>query len=53
MNPSSEPFPLQEISLREADLKNLNDDNLSAAEVIANQSQDARDEEPLSPRFIP
>ncbi len=53
MNPSSDPDPFQEISLREADLQNLNDDSLSAEEVITDQSQDAQAEEPLAPRFIP
>jgi hypothetical protein len=53
MNPSSQPNELQEVSLQEADIKNLNDDSLPAAEVIADQSQDTQAKELLAPRFIP
>ena len=51
MNPSFEPNPLQEASLQEADLKTINDTSLPAAQVIAEQNEDA--EEHLAPRFIP
>jgi hypothetical protein len=51
MNPSSEPNPLQEVYLQEADLKTINDMSRPAAQVIAEQNEEA--EEHLSPRFIP
>jgi hypothetical protein len=53
MDPASQPNELQEVYLKEADIKNLNDDSLPAAEIIADQSQDAQAEAPLAPRFIP
>jgi hypothetical protein len=51
MNPSSDPNELQEVSLQKEDLKAINDMSLPAAQVIAEQSEDA--EEHLAPRFIP
>lgn len=51
MNPSSAPKELQEVYLQESDLKTINDTSLPAAQVIAEQNEDA--EEHLAPRFIP
>jgi hypothetical protein len=51
MNPSSEPIELQEVYLREADLKAINETSLPAGQVIAEQNEDAA--EHLAPRFIP
>jgi hypothetical protein len=51
MDPSSETNELQEASLQEADLKEINDTSLPAGQVIAEQNEEA--EKHLAPRFIP
>jgi hypothetical protein len=53
MNPTSRSNELQELQLKEADLKTLNDTSLPAAQVIAEQSQVQDAEEPRAPRFVP
>ena len=51
MNAPSPANELQEVQLREPELKRLSDISLPAEQVITEQCEDA--EEQLAPRFIP